>query len=77
MSQEYKRQQSFPLRLSPSTRLRANELAHAEGVSMNHFICLAVAEKVSRMEQASLNHEQMGNQQINLLASHFSIKKHA
>lgn len=69
MSQEYKRQQSFPLRLSPSTRLRANELAHAEG--------LAVAEKVSRMEQASLNHEQMGNQQINLLASHFSIKKHA
>jgi hypothetical protein len=55
MSQEYKRHQSFPLRLSPSIRQQASELAHAEGISLNHFISLAVAEKVSRMEQAALD----------------------
>lgn len=54
MSDEYKRQQSFPLRLSPSMRRQADNLAEHEGISLNHFISLAVAEKISRMEE-SLN----------------------
>ncbi len=45
-----KRHQSFPLRLSPSLRQQAVEFAHSEGISLNHFIGIAVAEKVSRME---------------------------
>ncbi|QHS50416.1 hypothetical protein [Edaphobacter sp. 12200R-103] len=59
MSLEYKRKQSFPLRLSLSLRQQANDLAHAEGISLNHFISLAVAEKISRMEQTSRVNEQM------------------
>ncbi|WP_158793255.1 toxin-antitoxin system HicB family antitoxin [Granulicella sp. L60] len=58
MSQEYKRHQSFPLRLSPSIRQQANDLAHAEGISLNHFVSLAIAEKISRMEQTTLIKEQ-------------------
>jgi hypothetical protein len=58
MTQEYKRHQSFPLRLSPSIREQANDLAHIEGISLNHFISLAIAEKISRMEQAALRKEQ-------------------
>lgn len=47
MSLEYKRKQSFPLRPSLSLRQQANDLAHAEGISLNHFISLAVAEKLA------------------------------
>jgi len=53
MTQEYKRHLSFPLRLSPSIREQATELAHREGISLNHFISLALAEKLSRMEHES------------------------
>lgn len=52
MAEEYKRHQCFPLRLSPTMRRQANELAHREGVSLNHFVSLAIAEKITRMEQA-------------------------
>jgi hypothetical protein len=51
MSDEYCRRQIFPLRLSPSMRHQANELAHREGISLNHFVSLAIAEKITRMEQ--------------------------
>jgi predicted DNA-binding protein len=51
MSDEYFRRQTFPLRLSPSMRHQANDLAHREGISLNHFVSLAIAEKISRMEQ--------------------------
>lgn len=51
MSNEYCRRQIFPLRLSPSMRHQANELAHREGISLNHFVSLAIAEKITRMEQ--------------------------
>lgn len=51
MSNEYSRRQIFPLRLSPSMRQQANELAHREGISLNHFVSLAIAEKITRMEQ--------------------------
>jgi hypothetical protein len=75
MPQEYKRHQSFPLRLSPSTRQQANDLAHAEGISLNHFISIAVAEKIGRMEQASLRSEQPRPKQTNAPGTSFSLKK--
>jgi len=39
---------SFTLRLPKSTRDKAMVLAEDEGVSLNHFIVLAVAEKIVR-----------------------------
>jgi predicted HicB family RNase H-like nuclease len=54
MSIEYKRHQSFPLRLSPTLRQQANDLAHEDGISLNHFISLAIAEKIVRIEQVVL-----------------------
>src|SRR5882724_10706078 len=54
MPQEFKRRQSFPLRLPPKIRQRANEIADREGLSLNHFIALAVAEKISRTHQGQI-----------------------
>jgi hypothetical protein len=54
----FKRHQSFPLRLSPSIRLQAGEFAKKEGISLNHFISLAVAEKLSRLEHESFLSQQ-------------------
>ena len=39
----------FPLRLPASTRTQASEFASSEGISLNQFITLAVAEKIERM----------------------------
>lgn len=50
MTSEDARHKSFPLRLPPSLRLQSNELARLEGISLNHFISLAIAEKISRMQ---------------------------
>jgi predicted HicB family RNase H-like nuclease len=41
----------FPLRLARSLKEAANLMARREGISLNHFISLAVAEKVSRIGQ--------------------------
>lgn len=46
-----RRKQSFLLRLPPTLREQAMAIAQQEGISMNHFIGLALAEKVSRMQQ--------------------------
>jgi hypothetical protein len=59
----FKRHQSFPLRLSPSTRLQVNEIAKREGISLNHFISLAVAEKISRLEHDTFLSQQKPAQQ--------------
>jgi hypothetical protein len=75
MSKEYKRQQSFPLRLSPSIRRQANDLAHEDGLSLNHFISLAIAEKVTRMEQQSRAHQHSQAKQYSMVASRFKINK--
>lgn len=40
----------FPLRLMPSVRKVAQEFSTREGVSLNQFINLAVAEKLARMQ---------------------------
>jgi hypothetical protein len=50
-----KRRMTFPLRLASSLRDTASVLAQKDGVSLNHFISLAVAEKISRLENETLN----------------------
>jgi hypothetical protein len=40
----------FPLRLMPSVRERAEEFSRKEGVSLNQFINVAVAEKLVHMQ---------------------------
>ena len=50
MSPEMRRKQSFLLRLPVSVRDTATQIAHEEGTSLNHFISLAVAEKLTRMK---------------------------
>ena len=40
----------FPLRLMPSVRRVAEDLSRQEGVSLNQFINLAVAEKVAYLQ---------------------------
>lgn len=49
MGCEQARKQSFLLRLPLSIREQAIDVARADGISLNHFISLAVAEKLSRM----------------------------
>jgi hypothetical protein len=64
MPKENARLGSFPLRLPHSMRRQANDLAHLEGLSLNQFISLAVAEKITRLEQSSWlerrNHSENG-----------------
>jgi hypothetical protein len=54
MTGEYKQHQSFPLSLPSSILERATDLASREGLSLNHFIGLAVAEKISRLDQGEV-----------------------
>jgi hypothetical protein len=58
MNSDEKRRMTFPLRLAISLKDMANNLAQKDGVSLNHFISLAVAEKVSRLESEKLNEYQ-------------------
>jgi hypothetical protein len=53
---------SFPLRLSPTMKHQATEIAGREGLSLNHFISLAVAEKLIRIETTSWAGESGQNQ---------------
>ncbi len=57
---EQKRALSFPLRLCPSVRQQATQLAQNDSISLNHFISLAVAEKISRMEHTNWLRQQAG-----------------
>jgi hypothetical protein len=41
----------FPLRLARSLQAAAKLMAEREGISLSHFVALAVAEKVSRIKQ--------------------------
>ena len=54
MDPEHKRKQSFLLRLPVSVREEATRIAHLEGTSLNHFIALALTEKISRMEASRM-----------------------
>jgi hypothetical protein len=53
MPKEQLRLGSFPLRLPHTMRKQANDIAHREGLSLNQFISLAVAEKITRLEQSA------------------------
>ncbi len=44
---------SYPLKMPQSVKLAAARLAKADGVSLNQFISVAVAEKVGAIETAS------------------------
>jgi hypothetical protein len=55
MNIDERRRMTFPLRLAISLKDMANILAQKDGVSLNHFISLAVAEKISRLESETLN----------------------
>jgi hypothetical protein len=48
---------TFPLRLANSLKDAANLFAQRDGISLNHFISLAVAEKISRLESDSLREQ--------------------
>jgi hypothetical protein len=50
MAKENGHSGSFPLRMSPTMRRQATDFAQRERLSLNNFICLALAEKISRME---------------------------
>lgn len=50
MTKENNKPGSFPLRLPISIRRQANDLAQKDGLSLNQFISLAVAEKITRLE---------------------------
>lgn len=43
---------TYPLRLPRSIKVAAENLARAEGISMNQFIATAVAEKLSALSTA-------------------------
>jgi len=53
VNKENSRPISFPLRLPFSTRRQAIEIAQREGLSLNQFISLAVAEKITRLEHTA------------------------
>jgi hypothetical protein len=50
MTTEFKAKPSFALRLPQSMRIEAVDIAKREGISLNHFVVLAVAEKIARLE---------------------------
>ncbi|SEG42579.1 HicB family protein [Bryocella elongata] len=72
-----RRRQSFPLRLSPHARTQASEQARREGISLNHFISLAVAEKISRTEQDTLQRQQPPEPRLRTEAPLQSPDRHA
>jgi hypothetical protein len=51
MKAETKKKNSFPLRLPRSMRQQVGELADDHSISINQFISLALAEKISRLER--------------------------
>jgi hypothetical protein len=57
MNHHPERHQIFQLRLCPSIREQAMILAQDDDVFLNYFITLAIAEKLSRIEQELSNRE--------------------
>ncbi len=53
------RKKPFALRLPNSIRDEAEKCAALEGTSLNHFITLAVAEKLIRLESQAAGHIQV------------------
>lgn len=57
MTSEKKKNNTFPLRLPITMRQQLELLAQQEGVSINQFICIALAEKITRLDQYSHSEE--------------------
>lgn len=57
MTQEKTPIKTFPLRLSRTMRTQVQDLAHLEGISINRFIALAIAEKLTRFER-TISHDE-------------------
>lgn len=72
---EEKRRMTFPLRLAVSLKDMACLLAEKDGVSLNHFISLAVAEKISRLESETLNEHHVLGRRHKLAAATEIINK--
>jgi hypothetical protein len=51
MDSKTKRSQIFPLRLPPAVLETAQAVAKSDETSLNHFVCLALAEKLSSLER--------------------------
>ncbi|MEY2942404.1 MAG: hypothetical protein RLY97_418 [Pseudomonadota bacterium] len=51
MTAGQRKQTSFPLRLPPGIRSRVERLAEAEGISLNQFIALTLAEKLGASDE--------------------------
>jgi len=47
-------QHTTSLRLSPSFREEVRQMAKLEGVSLSHFVDIALAEKISLFERSSI-----------------------
>jgi hypothetical protein len=47
------RANQYPLRLPRSLKASAKVMAELDGLSLNQFICLAVAEKVQHVEETA------------------------
>lgn len=54
MEIEHKRKQSFLLRMPTSIREQATEIAREDGTSLSHFISLAIAERIAKLERKSV-----------------------
>lgn len=50
LSRQTRHLAQFPLRLAKSLREAADAMAMQQGISLNHFIAIALAEKISRIE---------------------------
>jgi hypothetical protein len=66
---------TFPLRLAVSLRDMANYFSHKDGVSLNQFINIAVAEKISRLEHETLNEQHLITKQHRLSLAEGVITK--
>jgi hypothetical protein len=53
MTEVRKKAPTFPLRLPPNIRSRIERLAASEGISLNQFIALTLAEKIGASAERS------------------------
>jgi hypothetical protein len=65
MKQEKTPVKTFPLRLSRTMRIQVQHLADLEGISINQFIALAIAEKLARLERTIPHTESRHSQDNN------------
>lgn len=49
MGLQSERNYTYPVKLPPSIRAQAATIAQQDGTSLNYFISVAIAEKVSRL----------------------------